>query len=50
MKLCHLQENGNGNHHVKLNKPDWEKQVFHVLLYGESRPKKKEKEKNDTSV
>jgi hypothetical protein len=36
MKLSCLQENG--NHHVKQNKTDWERQIPHILSYVESRP------------
>jgi hypothetical protein len=38
MKLCHLQEDGwSGDHHVKRNEPDSERQKSCFLLYVESR-------------
>jgi hypothetical protein len=34
MKLCHFQSqmDGTGNHHVKWNKPDWERWISYVPL------------------
>jgi hypothetical protein len=33
MKLCCLQENGTGDHHVKLIEPDSERQISHVFAH-----------------
>jgi hypothetical protein len=33
MKLCDLQENGTADDHVKQNKPEWERQITHVLSH-----------------
>jgi hypothetical protein len=33
-KLCHVQEMvGTGDHHIKWNKPDSERQISHVLWH-----------------
>jgi hypothetical protein len=51
MELHHLQGNGTGNHHVKQNKPDSEKQISPAFFSNvESRLKNKQCEGGEVRV
>jgi hypothetical protein len=49
MSFCRKMD-GAGDHHVKKNKPDSERQISRFLSYVESRPKTKQIQNKDMNV